>query len=225
MAGGNSVESQQALEELCEAYYRPVESYIRSRVRDVALAKDWTQEFFADFLKRQSVCQADQEKGRFRSYLLGAVNHFLLDQRKSLSRQKRGGDVTFVSLEVGDSDGECESMELPDPSSDLTDETFDREWAFILLDRALTALQADEEGKGGGKPFEILKPWLTGEQGEAAQAETAEALGLTSNATKVAIHRLRKKFRQHVRSEIAQTITSACDVEEEWKYLKQVLLK
>ena len=225
MAGGNSVESRQALEELCEAYYPPVESYIRSRVRDVALAKDWTQEFFVEFLKRQSLHQANPVKGRFRSYLLGAVNHFLLDQLKALSRQKRGGDVIVVSLDTDDRNNECKSLDLPDSNADLTDETFDREWAFTLLDRSLTALQADEEARGGGKPFEILKPWLTGEQGEVAQAETAAALGLTVNATKVTIHRLRKKFRQHLRNEIAQTITSACDVDEEWRYLKKVLTK
>ncbi|XOV71581.1 MAG: RNA polymerase sigma factor [Verrucomicrobiota bacterium] len=225
LARGSSVESRQALEELCEAYYRPVESYIRVRVRDVALAKDWTQEFFADFLKRQSMHQADREKGRFRSYLLGAVNHFLADQRKSLSRQKRGGDVTMVSMDMDDSDDEGKSLGLSDPKSDMTDEVFDREWAFTLLDRALRALQTDEEARGGGKPFEILKPWLTGEQGETAQTETAAALGLTANATKVAIHRLRKKFRQQVRNEITQTITQSCNIEEEWEYLKQVLLK
>lgn len=225
MARGSSAESRQAMEELCEAYYRPVESYVRSHVRDVALAKDWTQEFFADFLRRQSVHHADREKGRFRSYLLGAVNHFLADQYKLLSRQKRGGDATMVSVDANDSEDESPSIDLSDPKSEMTDTTFDREWAFTLLDRALVALQSEEQNKGQGKPFEILKPWLTGEQGETAQSETAEALGLTVNATKVAIHRLRKRFRHHVRNEIAQTITESSDIQEEWDYLKQVLMQ
>ena len=224
LASGNAADSHAALEELCEAYYRPVAAYVRFRVGNLVLSKDLVQEFFADFLNRKSLHRVDRNKGRFRSYLLGAVNHFLSDYYKAQMCQKRGGDIDFVSLDIKASEGESNSLELPDPKTNNPDLAFDREWAFTLLDRALNALQADETSKGRGTPFEILKPWLTGAQWDLAQTETTNSLGLTGNATKVAIHRLRKRFREYVQSEIAQTVTHPSEIQEELRYLKQVIV-
>lgn len=223
LAKGVEAGSKEALEELCEAYYRPVETYVRSRVRDGSQVKDLVQDFFSDFLSRQSFHRVDRSKGRFRSYLLGAVNHFLLDHFKAMARQKRGGDMDIVSLDASTMQGEANSMEISDPKTIDPDLAFDREWAFTILDRALKALQAEESNKGREKPFEILKPWLTGAQGGQAQDETANALGLTVNAAKVAIHRLRKRFREHVQLEISQTVVHPSNIQEELQYLKQVI--
>ena len=222
-ASGTSSECRQALEERCEAYYRPVSSFIRWRTGDTVVAKDLTQEFFADFLGRKSLGKADRTKGRFRSYLLGAVNHFLSDQQKSKKRAKRGGKVAMISLDVTEDHPNADPIEIADPKQPNPEKMFDREWALTLLDRAILALEEEERSKGREKPFTILKPWLTGGLGDEAQSDAATQLGLSTNATKVAIHRLRRRFRHQVQLEIAHTVNHASEIREELRYLKEVL--
>lgn len=213
-------EAKIALSELCEAYYLPVLRFLSRENRSEDEARELAHEFFARVLRRADL-NADPQRGRFRSYLLGSVKHFLADQRKHARRQKRGGDARPESLEA-----RCEdpaSEEPGDPQSEVSDTFFDRQWALAVMERSLSRVRREFLEAGKGDQFERLKPWLVGGQGGLSQAETAAAMGWSETAVKVAIHRLRKRVRQTVREEIAQTVASGTDIDEELRYLIQTL--
>jgi RNA polymerase sigma factor (sigma-70 family) len=218
---GDSVEARQALSDLCAAYYQPVFILIRRAAPDEDAARDCTQEFFARLLARHGLDTVNPERGRFRHFLLGAVRHFLADQRDYQRRLKRGGGQVLVSLDAGtDTSTKIEVADASLPSPDLE---FDRKWALTLLDRALARLQSEQQEAGKDEPFEVLKPWLTGEKQTLSQAEAATRLGVNEGAVKVAIHRLRKRFRELVKEEIAGTVEGPAQVREELNYLLEVL--
>ena len=219
-ARGGSPESHLALSELCEAYYAPVEAFIRATVRDLDAARDLTQEFFARVLRGGAFDRADPERGRFRSFLLGAVKHFLADQRDRAAAARRGGGQALVPLEPGTDTSP--GLELPDPRWAEVQVAFDQQWAFTLLDRGLRRLGAELAAEGKGAQFEALKPWLTAAASQP-QAEVAARLGLNEGAVKVAIHRLRTRFRDLVKGEIAQTVADPAEVAAELNYLIQVV--
>ena len=208
-----------ALAELCEQYYKPVEAFIRQR-KGVSEAADLTQAFFAKFLQSNGVHRAERRLTRFRSYLLGAVKHFLADQRDYERAEKRGGGVSPVPMEAPSETSPV--LELADSSEDLLDKRFDREWAVTVLRRSLNHLRVEAEGSGKGEQFEILKHWLPGASG-LSQTQALEKLQMTEGALKVAIHRLRKRFREAVSGEIAQTVNSEEDLRDELRYLVDVL--
>ncbi|MEM7147762.1 MAG: sigma-70 family RNA polymerase sigma factor [Verrucomicrobiota bacterium] len=217
--GPASPESQSALSELCEIYYAPVHAFIQHAVGNQhdTSADDLTQEFFAKFLAHPGMDAVDQKRGRFRSYLLGAVKHFLLDQTKHDRAQKRGGDSISQSLDD-------DSPSAPQPSVPPADDTlYDRAWAIALLDRALNTLAAEQETAGKSTHFETLKPWLNGDATSLSQSDAAQALDLSENAVKVAIHRLRKRFREIVTTEIAQTVETESEIQQELNHLIQSL--
>jgi RNA polymerase sigma factor (sigma-70 family) len=220
-ARGDSPEAKAALSDLCAAYYAPVFTFIRNHAPDEEAARDLTQEFFARLLGRQGLDTVDPRRGRFRSYLLGAVKHFLADMRERAQRQKRGGGQALESLDAGTDTSP--GLQLPDPNAPSPDREFDRKWALTLLDRALTALAAELEAAGQAKHFEALKPWLTGDTETRSQADTARQLGTNEGALKVAIHRLRRRFRDVIRSEIARTVADREQVEEELRHLLEAL--
>src|ERR1035437_6965903 len=216
-ARGDSPEARAALSDLCAAYYAPVFAFVRHNTPDEDAARDRTQEFFARLLSRQSLGAVDPERGRFRSYLLGAVKHFLADMRERERRLKRGGGQQHESIEPGTDTSP--GLQLPDANAPSPDREFDRKWALTVLDRALAALTAEHRATGKADQFEALKPWLTGDTENLSQAEAARALDVNEGAVKVAIHRLRKRFRELVKSEIARTVGyGAADVQAELNY-------
>lgn len=218
-ARGETPEARAALSDLCEAYYQPVLRFLCREGRAEDAARELTHEFFSRVLAGGSFDDADPERGRFRSYLLGALKHFLADQRKHEHRLKRGGGVAVESLEEREAGGELDSIELAEPAQPAPDALFDREWALIVMARALQVLGAEFSAAGKSNQFDTLKPWLMGEAPATSQADAARQLGLSEGAVKVVIHRLRKRFREAVRTEISQTLRDPSLVDEELQHL------
>lgn len=218
-ARGRTPEARLALSELCEAYYQPVFRFLRHEGREEDEARELAQEFFRRILQRGEIT-ADPARGRFRSYLLGAVKHFLADQRKHALREKRGSGQAPVSLDAdeGPDAAPVEPIEAAPP-----DAWFDRHWALTVMERGLAAVQREWEEAGKADQFEQLKHWLVGDGATHSQAETARRLGWSETGVKVAVHRLRKRFREAIRSEIRQTIGAEADLEGELRYLVEVL--
>jgi RNA polymerase sigma-70 factor (ECF subfamily) len=220
-AKGDSPEARAALSELCDAYYNAVLSFLRKERRSEDEARDLTQEFFARILSSNGFAGADQSRGRFRSYLLGALKHFLVESRLRAQRQKRGGGIAPESLDAVSTSETNPGLELQVADQNFTspDSTFDREWALEVMRRALLALEQEHTAKGKREQFQILKPWLAAEDAATSQADAALRLGMSEGALKVAVHRLRKRFGELVRAEIAHTLRNPAQVEEELAHL------
>ena len=220
-ARGETPEAKLALGELCAAYWTPVHRFLMREGRDGETARDLTQEFFARVLAGNAFAGADPARGRFRSFLLGAVKHFLADTRDRERAAKRGGGVAGVSIS-GDGNADSE-LQIADPAANVPDTYFDRQWAFAMMERAFAALATELESAGKGAQFAVLKPWLEGDRDVGSQADAGRALGMGEGAVKVAIHRLRKRFRELIRAEIAHTVPEATEAEAELRYLVEVL--
>ena len=211
-ARGDDTASKQALSDLCAAYYAPVVAFIRRSGFEENAARDLAHDFFARWLSHQQMLKPEREHGRFRSYLLGAVKHFVSDALDRERAQKRGGGAEIVHLtETGSA--------LPEDSALTPDRAFDRQWALTVLERVLAQLAAEFDAAGKSVHFVWLKPWLTGDEGEATQAQIAQELGMNEGALKVAIHRLRKRFRDLVQAEIAHTVGNEVEAREELSHL------
>lgn len=219
---GEAPESRTALGELCEVYWAPVFRFLRSEGRTEDASRELAQEFFARVLARSGFDGADPAKGRFRSYLLGALKHFLAERRRNEGREKRGGGAIVESLDAGAPDT-APGLQVADTSAAFSDKQFDREWAFAVMDRSLKAVEADFEKAGKSAHFDALKPWLVGDTDQLSQADAASKLGISTGAVKVTIHRLRKAFRAAVEAEIAETVPGMEDIDEELRYLIDVL--
>jgi RNA polymerase sigma-70 factor (ECF subfamily) len=206
---------------LCAAYYAPVVAFLRAEGRDEDAARELAHAFFAGVLERQSLGGADPARGRFRSYLLGALKHFLADHRDRALTAKRGSGAAHEPLAPGTDTSP--GLDVPDTKAPGAEREFDRKWALIVLDRALTLLAKEHAAAGESAKFEALKPWLTGDCEHLSQAEAARTLGTNEAAVKVAVHRLRKRFRETVKAEIAATLNSAGDVEDEFRHLLAAL--
>jgi RNA polymerase sigma factor (sigma-70 family) len=211
-AQGDSAEASAALSDLCAAYYAPVFAYVRRKSPDENAARDLTQEFFARLLAGRGL-NADPQRGRFRGYLLAAVKHFLANMRDYSRAAKRGGGQATVSVDA--ETDTSPAMEIPDVRAADPEREFDRKWALTVLDRALATLSADHAAPEERKQFEALKPWLTGDNESLSQAEVARQLGCSEGTVKVAIHRLRKRFRELVKAEIRQTMNDPAQVADE----------
>jgi RNA polymerase sigma factor (sigma-70 family) len=222
-ARGESVEARGALSELCEAYYRPVFRFLRREGREEDAARELTQEFFARLLAGGGLGAADPRRGRFRSYLLGAVKHFLADQRDREHRQKRGSGIAPESLDA--QTGTEPALQVADHASTPDDTLFDREWALAVMDHALQSLAAEFASAEKAEQFTVLKPWLVGDVASLPQSEAAARLEMSESAVKVAIHRLRKRFREIIRAEISQTVNESAEVDTELRYLIEVLAR
>ena len=212
-ARGESPEARAALSDLCAAYYNPVFAYIRHITRDDEAARDLTQDFFTRLLSRQGIDTVDPKRGRFRSFLLGAVKHFLSDARDHANRLKRGSGQPLESIHSG-TDTSL-GLQLPDRTAPDPEREFDRRWALTVLDRALAALAEEHRAAGKSDHFEVLKPWLTGDAENLSQADAARQLGLNDGAVKVAVHRLRRRFRDLVKIEIGRTLRDPSQVPNE----------
>lgn len=210
---GSDTHASAALSELCEAYYAPVVAFLRRDGREEDAARELAHDFFAKLLAGGAIEGAKPERGRFRSYLLGALKHFAADQRDKAIAAKRGGGLEQAEMDD----------EMPDAAVGMPDAEFDRQWALTVLARSLSRLEAEMATEGKTAHFDALKPWLTVEADSTPQAVAAEKLGLSLEAVKVAVHRLRKRFRDAVKAEIAQTVSDDGDVREELNALMQAL--
>jgi DNA-directed RNA polymerase specialized sigma24 family protein len=208
-----AVGGREALTSLCQAYWYPIYEYIRHRGYPAQDAEDLTQEFFARLIEKNFAGHADRARGRFRSFLLGAVKHFLTAESRHARAQKRGGGTRGLPLEL---DTAANRYHLQNRDASRPDKSFERRWALTVLDCALASLRTI-------KHFDQLKPFLTGGDSEISYALLSAELGMSEGALKVAIHRLRRRFAQSLREEIARTVASPAQVEEEMRYLLAVI--
>ena len=216
-AGGHrSPQADRALEELCRAYWFPLYAYIRRRGHTKEDAEDLTQAFFTKLLAKNFLAGLESEKGKFRAFLLASLKHFLANEWDKSQRQKRGGGETPLSLDwqTADTQFQVAATNAPGP-----DQAFDREWAVTLLAKVIGRLQKECEAEGKAKLFEQLKIFLTAGKGELSHAEAAHQLGMDETAVRVAVHRLRKRYRILLRAEIAQTLADPAMVDEEMRAL------
>lgn len=222
-AKGEAPEARAALGDLCEAYWNPVFRFLRREGRGEDESRELTQEFFAKLLAGAGIGEADPAKGRFRSYLLGSLKHFLANQRRDANREKRGGGVVIESIDGGGSET-SPGLQVADPESAGADDAwFDRHWALAVMERGLDRVRESFEQAGKDEQFNLLKPWLMGDPEGISQADAAGQLGMTRAAVKVAVHRLRQKFGEAIRSEIAETVETEEEIAGELRYLIEVL--
>lgn len=213
---GDSPESSRALEDLCRAYWYPLYAHVRRLGHAPADAEDLTQAFFARLLEKRWLAAADQDRGRFRSFLLGSLKHFLANERDRARAQKRGGHVRIVPLDPASG----ESWLQHEPASTRTpDREFDRRWALALLETVLARLEQEYTAHGKAPLFHLLKGTL----GAAPAATPAAQLAMSEGAMRVAAHRLRRRYRDLLRDEIAQTVATPAEVEAELRHLLAAL--
>jgi RNA polymerase sigma-70 factor (ECF subfamily) len=212
----DSPKASQAMAQLCQTYWYPLYAYVRRKGYQAPDAQDLTQDFFARLLSGNYVAGADRRRGKFRSYLLGALEYFLAREWRRAHAEKRGGGRPNFSLDEVD----AENRYLLEPADELTPaKIFDRRWATILLDLAMARLAEECQASGKGDLFEAVKPLLSGDSADASYAEIARSLNMTEGALKVAVHRLRQRYGESVRAEIAQTVVNPAELDEELHYL------
>lgn len=222
LAAGHSetTQSRRALEQLCCVYWYPLYAHVRRRGHSPEDAQDLTQEFFARLLERQWLARADRACGRFRTFLLVALERFLANEWDRARAQKRGGGAPTLPLRWDT----AETRYGREPADPRTPErAFERRWAIALLDEVLRRLEAEQQTEGKAALFATLKPCLTGESAALPYAQIADSTGLSEGAVKVAVHRLRQRYRELLRAEIAQTVAAAEDVDAEMRHLFKVL--
>ena len=208
--------AQEALEKLCRIYWPPIYSFVQTRGVNSEEAKDVTQEFFADLLEHKNLTAVRKEKGRFRSYLLGALKYFLADEHRRAMAIKRGRGQRLVPLEELSGDQRTEM----EPADSITaEQIYDRRWASTLLERVLGLLKKEYVSAGNAVLFDCLKQLLPDEPGSPSQADIAGKLGMTSNAVRQAFHRFRQRYQLLLREEIAHTVATPGDVEDELRHL------
>jgi len=223
----DSDRAAEALDKLCRAYWHPLYVYVRRLGHGHEQARDLTQEFFARLLEKRFLDAVDPEKGKFRSFLLTALKRFMANEWDRTQRLKRGGDCVILPFEGfqfdEDVNGACH---LPEPADDETPEkAFERRWAITLLDRVLDRLEKDSAAGGKSELFAALKPFVTGEDERGAYLEAATALKMTEGASRVAVHRLRQRYRELLRFEIAQTVSQPELIDDEIRSLFAAVTK
>ena len=215
-----SPQSAEALEKLCRAYWYPLYAYIRRLGHSPADAEDLTQEFFARLLQKDYLQAVAREKGRFRTFLLVALKRFLANEWDRARAGKRGGGVACLSLDVALAEGKYRI----EPVEELTAERiYERRWALTLLDQTMSRLREECVVAGKTAEFDRLKGFLTAEQEAMNYADAVAALGLSEGAARVAVHRLRRRFREVFREEIAHTVDRPGDTDDEVRHLLAVL--
>ncbi len=213
--------ARNALEQLCQTYWLPIYAYVRRRGYSLEDAKDLTQEFLAWLLERDWVARADPQLGRFRSFLLTTLSHFLANEWEKARAQKRGGgQVVSFSSEAAETQCGREPADTVTP-----EQSFERRWALTLLDRVMNRLSAEFTRDDKTELFEALKPCLLGERAAQPYAALASKLAMTEGSVKVAVHRLRQRYRLLLRDEIANTVEKPEEVEEEMRHLFAVLAR
>ncbi len=212
----DSASAREALEKLCTAYWHPIYAFVRRQGHSPADAQDLTQEFFARLLQKNFFGAADRSKGKFRSFLLSALKHFLANEWDKARAQKRGGGAVPLSIDAS----LAETAYRVEPVENVTPEKlFERRWALTLLNAVLGRLRSEFEKEGKLGQFEALKGTLAGERRSVPYGEIAARLEMSEGAVKVAVHRLRQRYRVLLRDEIAQTVTGPEEVEAEIRAL------
>lgn len=215
-AGQNDPQGARALEQLCRTYWLPLYSYVRRQGCGPHDAQDLTQGFFARLLRLNSVAGVNPGRGKFRTFLLVSLNHYLSDERDRVRAGKRGGGQVIISLDETD----AESRYLQIPCADMSPERlFDRRWALTVMEMALQRLRKEYESPGRQALFEALSAFLSSEAGAGAYDAVATKLGMSPGSVAVAVHRLRQRYRECTRLELAQTVSSNADLDEELNYL------
>ncbi|MBI3417971.1 MAG: sigma-70 family RNA polymerase sigma factor [Verrucomicrobia bacterium] len=212
--------AREALEKLCRLYWYPLYAYVRRQGRGPEEAEDLTQEFFTRLIAKNYLSAVDRRKGKFRSFLLAALEHFLAKQWVRAHAQKRGGRQVFVSFD----DEDVETRYQLEKADELTPEKiYDRRWALTLLQQALARLEAECADDSRRALFEQLKPLLSGEDSEASYADIAARVGTTPGAVKVAMHRLRQRYGELLRAEVGHTVARPEEVDDEIRHLLAAL--
>jgi RNA polymerase sigma-70 factor (ECF subfamily) len=207
-----SARYQQALEVLCRTYWFPLYAYLRRQGCRAQQAEDHIQAFFASLLEKRGLRLVDPKRGRFRSFLLTALKHFLANEHARAQAQKRGGGSKFLSLDIEN----AESQYIHEPRDELSPEKlFERSWALAVLDRTMARLQAEAATAKKQNLFDCLKVYLTADKSTIPYQEMAARLKMTEGAVKVAVHRQRRRYRELLRDEIAQTVTTEEQISEE----------
>ena len=216
--GSDTSRARDALARLCQAYWHPLYAYVRRLGNSPHDAQDLTQEFFARLLAKNYLAGADESRGRFRSYLLASFKNFLANEWDKARAQKRGGGQIPIPIDVASAETSCQvTVEPADPAS--AEKIFERRWALTLLDQVLRRLRNEYVSSGRTELFEQLKPTLTEASRSVKYAEIAARLDTTEGAVKVAVHRLRQQYRELLRAEIAETVSSPDEVDDELKNL------
>jgi len=219
-AQGESPAAQEALEKLCRMYWRPIYSFVRRQGVAPEEAEDLTQGFFAQLLERGSLGAVRKEKGRLRSYLLGALKYFLADEQRRSMAIKRGKGQRLIPLEEIRADERIE-MEPADPVT--AEMIYERRWALTVLEQVLDRLKNEYRTAGNAALFDSLKQLLPDEPGSPSQAEIAAHLGMTENALRQAFYRFRQRYQSLLREEIAHTVATPGDIEDELRHLIAVV--
>lgn len=219
-AQGESAAAEEALERLCRTYWRPLYSFVRREGRSHDEAQDLTQGFFVSLFERESLQAVRKEKGRLRSYLLKALKYFLADERRRTMAIKRGKGERLIPLEELTDDDRV-VMEPADPMT--AEMIYERRWALTVLERVLSRLKEEYEAAGNAALFDALKQLLPDEPGAPSQAEIAARMGMNENAIRQAFYRFRQRYQSILREEIAHTVATPGDIEDELRHLIAVL--
>ncbi len=219
-ASCSSPDAREALAALCAAYWYPLYAYVRRRGHSIADAQDLTQEFFVRLLEKNYLKDADPERGKFRSFLLASMKHFLANEWDRANTKKRGGGVTHIALEFGHAE---RLFEQEDSRALTPEELFERRWAFTLIDRTLARLETEFTRAGKPDLFQALKGCLTGSAGRDSYARVGAKLLMTEGAVKTAAHRMRRRFRDLLRAEIAKTVAAEDQIDDEIRHLMTVV--
>ena len=217
---GEFAQASEALEKLCRIYWQPLYVYARRRGYSLEEAQDLTQSFFAHFLEKKSFSVADPARGRFRTFLLKSLQHFLIDDWKRAHRLKRGGGQVEIPWDIHPAEDHyaAELVETMTP-----ERAYEERWAMTLLEQVLCLLREDYAKAGKTRLFEALRDFLWGIEDSAPYAQIAERLGMTEGAVRVAVHRLREHYRQRLRAEVAHTVSNPNEVDDELRYLIRVI--
>ena len=222
LAAGDDVSPQgrEALEQLCRRYWFPLYAYVRRRGHDADAAQDLVQGFFARLLERNDLAGLTRDGGKFRSFLLTALNHFLANEHERAQAQKRGGGRELLSLD----DDSAEDRYQREPAhTESPDRLFERQWALTLMEDALRRLAAEQAANDRAVFFAALRPFLSGEPEPGEYATLADRLGLAPGTLAVQVHRLRERYRQLVRAAVADTVDSPLEIDAEMRHLLAAL--
>ena len=213
-------QAAQALEKLCRTYWYPLYVYARRQGNSPEDAQDLTQDFFSRLLEKNYLAKADRDRGKFRTFLLGSLKNFLVNEWKRAGRLKRGGGVEFLSIDAN----VAEDRYATEPAIESNpDAAYEQRWAITLIEQVLATLRREYSAADKARLFEELKGFIWGDKSAAPYAEIAGHLNLTEGTVKVSVHRLRQRFRELLRAEVAHTVARPEDVDDELRHLIAVV--
>jgi len=216
----DSPHATEALEKLCRTYWYPLYVYVRRQGNSLEDAQDLTQNFFSRLLEKNYFAKADPDRGKFRTFLLRSMKNFLVNEWKRAGRVKRGGDLTFLSFDAN----VAEDRYAAEPANESNPDTaYEQRWAVTLIEQVLTALRQEFNAADKARLFEELKGFIWGDKSTASYVEIAGHLNLTEGTVKVAVHRLRQRFRELLRAEVAHTVARPEDIDGELRHLIAVV--